>query len=193
MSRQRCQPVWALNDERHDAVGLRLERFRAHADQNAREQQLGSMAYTYPGSLGEWLGTAVQIAATVSWQAHWALRPVERLDAHERRIAEQGRSFLGLYGAVLVGALDACDAALDRELDDDVEVELPGIDTVIEVWDEAREERNGLAFSIGALGEAIWIYGTCRDRDAPLLPTVSTKLLEAAGFAALALAVADEI
>ena len=45
-------------------------------------------------------------------------------------------------------------------------------------------------FQIGALGEAIWIYGTCRDRDAPLLPTVSTKLLEAAGFAALALAVA---
>jgi hypothetical protein len=28
--------------------------------------------------------------------------------------------------------------------------------------------------------------------DAPLLPTLATKLLEAAGFAALALAVADE-
>ena len=54
--------------------------------------------------------------------------------------------------------------------------------------------RNGLVFSLGALAEAIWIYGTCRDRDAALLPTVATKLLEAAGFAAraLALAVADE-
>jgi hypothetical protein len=181
-----------LNDERHDAVRLQLERFRAHAEHNAREQQFGSMAYAYPGSLGEWLGTAVQIAATVSWQAHRALRPLELLDAHECRIAEQCRSFLELYGAVLAGALDACDAALDRELDVDVEVELPAIDTVIEVWDEAREERNGLLLSLARLGDAIWIYGTCRDRDAPLLPTLATKLLEAAGFAALALAVADE-
>jgi hypothetical protein len=37
-----------------------------------------------------------------------------------------------------------------------------------------------------------WLYRTCRDRDAALLPTVATKLLEAAGFAALALAVTDE-
>jgi hypothetical protein len=66
------------------------------------------------------------------------------------------------------------------------------VESVVEVRDEAREERNGLVFSLGALGEAIWIYGTCRDRDAALLPTVATKLLEAAGFAALALAVADE-
>jgi len=39
----------------------------------------------------------------------------------------------------------------------------------------------------------VWIYGTCRDRDAALLPTVATKLLESAGFAGLALAVADEM
>ena len=71
-------------------------------------------------------------------------------------------------------------------------MELPEIDSVLEVWDEARDERNALAFSITALGEAIWIYGTCRDRDAALLPTIATKLLEATGFAALALAVADE-
>jgi hypothetical protein len=42
------------------------------------------------------------------------------------------------------------------------------------------------------LGEAIWIYSTCRDRDAALMPMTGTKPLEAAGFAALALAVADE-
>jgi hypothetical protein len=56
-------------------------------------------------------------------------------------------------------------------------VELPTVDSVIETWDEARDERIGLLFSIAAL--AIWIYGTCRDRDALLLPTVATKLLEA--------------
>jgi hypothetical protein len=43
--------------------------------------------------------------------------------------------------------------------------------SVIDVWDEARDEHDGLAFSLRALGEAIWIYGTCRDRDAALLPT----------------------
>jgi hypothetical protein len=180
-----------VNDERREAVRLQLERFRVHAEHNAHEQQFGQMAYAYPGSLGEWLGTAVQIAATVSWQAHWALRPLERLDAHERPIAEQGRGFLELYGAVLVGALVACDAALDQEFD--AEVELPAVDAVVEVWDEARDERDGLHFSLGRLGDAIWIYGTCRDRDAPILPTLATKLLEAAGFAALALAVADEL
>ena len=94
---------------------------------------------------------------------------------------------------MLVGALTACDAALDQDLDTDVEVELPAVDSVLEVWDEARDERDGLVFSLTALGDAIWIYGTCRDRDAPLLPTVATKLLEAVGFAALALAVADEL
>ena len=97
-----------------------------------------------------------------------------------------------LYGAVLVGALGACDTALEREISPELEVELPEVEPVVEVWDEARMGRNGLVFSLGALGEAIWIYGTCRDRDAALLPTVATKLLEAAGFAALALAVADE-
>jgi hypothetical protein len=58
---------------------------------------------------------------------------------------------------------------------------------------EARDERDGLTFSLGARSEAVSIYGTCRDRDAALLPTVATKLLEAAGFAGLALAVADEV
>jgi hypothetical protein len=135
----------------------------------------------------------VQIAATVSWQSHWALQPLERLDADEHPIAEQGRSFLELYGGVLVGALAACDRALDREADAAAEVELPAIDSVLEVWDEARDEREGLLLSLGRLGDAIWIYGTCRDRGAPLLPTLATKLLEAAGFAALALAVADEL
>jgi hypothetical protein len=48
-------------------------------------------------------------------------------------------------------------------------------------------------FSLAALGEAIWIYGTCRDRDAALLPTVATKLLDAGGIAGLALAVGDEL
>jgi len=152
------------------------------------------MAYAFAGSLGEWLGTAVQIAASVSWQAHWALRPLERLDAHEHRIAKQGRGFLELYGAVLVGALAACDAALDQEeLDVDVSVELPAVDVVVDMWDEARDEREGFYLSLDRLGEAIWIYGTCRDRDARLLPTLATKLVEAIGFAALALAVADEL
>lgn len=91
-----------------------------------------------------------------------------------------------------MGALAGCDAALEREVAPELEVDLPEIDSVLEVWDEARDERNGLVFSITALGEAIWIYGTCRDRSAALLPTISTKLLEATGFAALALAVADE-
>ena len=68
-----------------------------------------------------------------------------------------------------------------------MQVELPAVDSVVETWDEARDERNGLLFSIAALGDAIWIYGTCRDRDALLLPTLATKLLEASGFAALAL------
>ena len=170
----------------------RLELFSTHAERNERSQQLGSMSYAYPQSLGEWLGTAVQIAATVSWQAHFALRPPAQQTDHERRIAEQGRAFIDPYGALLIGALAACDAALKREVAPELEVELPEIDSVLEVWDESRDERNGLVFSITALGEAIWIYGTCRDRSATLLPTISTKLLEATYYAALALAVADE-
>jgi hypothetical protein len=181
-----------VNGERREAVLRQLELFRADAEGNERAQQLGSMSYAYPQSLGEWLGTAVQIAATVSWQAHFALRPLALQTGHERRIAEQGRAFIELYGALLVGALAACDAALEREVAPELQVDLPEIDSVLEVWDEARDERNGLVFSITALGEAIWIYGTCRDRNAALLPTISTKLLEATGFAALALAVADE-
>ena len=76
---------------------------------------------------------------------------------------------------VLVGALAACDTALDEELAADVQSSCPR--SVVETWDEARDERDGLLFSIAAL--AIWIYGTCRDRDALLLPTVATRLLEA--------------
>jgi hypothetical protein len=180
----------AVNDQRRDAVLRQLELFRADAERNEHAQQLGSMRYAYPQSLGEWLGTAVQIAATVS--GHFALRPLNLQTDHERRIAEQGRAFIELYGALLVGALAACDAALEREVAPELEVELPEIDSVLEVWDETRDERNGLVFSITALGEAIWIYGTCRDRNAALLPTIATKLLEATGFAALALAVADK-
>ena len=94
---------------------------------------------------------------------------------------------------MLVGALRACDAVLEREIAPDFEVELPVVESVVERWDQAVQERDSVSLSLGALGEAIWIYGTCRDRDAALLPTVATKLLEAAGFAALGLAVADEI
>lgn len=178
--------------QRREAVLRQLEAFRADAERNEHAQQLGSLAYSYPQSLGEWLGTAVQVAATVSWQSHFALRPLARQTDHERTIAEQGRAFIELYGAVLAGALVACDAELEREIDPEVEVELQEIDAVLDVWDEARDERNGLQYSIAALGEAIWIYGTCRDRNAALLPTIATKLLEAIGFTALALAVADQ-
>ena len=178
---------------RRDAVLGELELFRAFAEYNEREQQLGSItAYAYPQSLGEWLGTAVRIAGAVSGHAHYALRPLRAQSVRERRIAEQGRGCIELYGAVLVGALEACDAALEREVAPELEVQLPRVESVVDVWDEARDERNGVAFSLTALGEAIWIYGTCRDRDASLLPTVATKLLHAAGFAGLALAVADE-
>lgn len=92
----------------------------------------------------------------------------------------------------MTAALGACDAALDREVTPEFDVELPAVESVVEVWDEARDERNGFASSLRALGEAISIYGTCRDHDAALLPTVASKLLEAARLAALALAVADE-
>lgn len=183
-----------MNRERREAVRRELELFRAYAEYNEREQQLGSLtARAYPKSLGEWLGTAVRIAGTVSGQAQYALQPLSAQSGHERRIAEQGRGFMELYGAVLAGALEACDAALEREIARELEVELPKIEAVVDVWDEARDDRNALAFSLAALGEAIWIYGTCRDRNAALLPTVATKLLQAAGFAGLALAVADEV
>ena len=40
-----------------------LELIRALAEDNEREQQLGSLnTYAYPQSLGGWLGTAVQLA-----------------------------------------------------------------------------------------------------------------------------------
>jgi len=151
-----------VNGERREAVLRQLELFRADAARNERAQQLGSTSYAYPQSLGEWLGTAVQIAGTVSGQAHFALRPLAPQGTPERRIAEQGRGFIELYGALLVGALGACDAALDGEVAPELEVELPEVDSVLEVWDEARDERNGQVFSLTALGEAIWIYGTCR-------------------------------
>ncbi len=92
---------------------------------------------------------------------------------------------------MLAAALEACDTALERETVAELEV-LREIESVLDLSDEARDERDGFKFSLEALGEAIWIYGTCRDRSAALLPTVATKLLEATGFAALALAVADE-
>jgi hypothetical protein len=76
-----------MSSERHDSVRRQLQLFRAVAARNASEQQFRSMAYAYPGSLGEWLGMAVQIAAPVSWPAHDALRPLEDQDAHQRRIA----------------------------------------------------------------------------------------------------------
>jgi hypothetical protein len=183
-----------VNGHRRDAVVRELEVFRALAEHNEREQQLGSLtAYAYPKSLGEWLGTAVQIAGTVGGQAHYSLRQLRGQSDHDRRIAEQGRGLIELYGAVLVGALEACDAALEREVAPELEVDLPKVESVVDVWDEARDERDGMAFSLGSLGEAIRIYGTCRDRDAALLPTVATKLLQAAGFAGLALAVADGV
>ena len=182
-----------MNGKRRDAVVRELELFHALAEHNEREQQLGSLtAYAYPQSLGQWLGTAVRIAATGSGHAQYALRPLRGQSDHERRIAERGRGFIELYGAVLAGALDACEAALEREIAPELAVELPTVESVVDVWDEAREERDGLAFSLAAFGEAIWIYGTCRDLDAALLPTVASELLHAAGFAGLALAVADE-
>jgi len=52
-------------------------------------------------------------------------------------IAEQGRSFLERYGAVLVGVLAACEQALDPDVD--AEAKTPSL-----TWDEARDERNGL-------------------------------------------------
>ena len=83
--------------------------FRAYADTNLREKQLGSTPQPYPQRLGEWLGTAVKITRTLRWQVHYALL-AEQGD-HERRIAGQSRGFIELHGAVLVGALAACDAS----------------------------------------------------------------------------------
>jgi hypothetical protein len=111
---------------------------------------------------------------------------------HERRIAQQGRGFLELNGAVLTVVLGACDATLDQEVTPELEVQLPDVESVVDVWDQARDERDAFGLSLGALGDAISIYGTCRHRDAALLPTVATKLLTAVAYAALALAVADE-
>jgi hypothetical protein len=51
-----------MNGERREAVLRQLELFRADAERNEHAQQLGSISYVYPQSLGEWLGTAVQIA-----------------------------------------------------------------------------------------------------------------------------------
>ena len=68
---------------------------------------------------------------------------------------------------MLAGGISACDAALDREVAVDVEVELPAVDSVLEVMRRgARRAQRPLLFSLAALGDAIWIYGTCRDRDA---------------------------
>ena len=97
--------------ERHDAVLRQLELFRALAEEHEREQQLGSFTVYAYHSLGEWLATAVQLAGSVSWQAHYALRPLLVQGDHERVIAGQGRGMIELYGAVLVGALGACGAA----------------------------------------------------------------------------------
>jgi hypothetical protein len=178
-------------DERREAVVAQLELFRAIAGENERTQQLGALAaFTYPQSLGEWLGTAVQLGGSAGWQSHWALRPLAEDDEHECMIARQGRGSIELYGAVLVGALGACDELLDRE--DSPDVEPPEVESIVEMWDQARDERDGLSLSVAHLGEAVWIYGACLDRDAALLPTVATKLLEAMGLAALALAVAEE-
>lgn len=47
--------------ERHDAVLRQLELFRALAEENEREQQLGSFTVYAYHSLGEWLATAVQL------------------------------------------------------------------------------------------------------------------------------------
>jgi hypothetical protein len=59
------------NGQRRDAVLRQLELFRALAEDNEREQKLGSTAHTYPQSLGEWLGTAVQIAGSTPTLSSW--------------------------------------------------------------------------------------------------------------------------
>lgn len=178
---------------RREAVLRHLELFRAYARDNDRDRQLGPFrAYAYPLSLGEWLGTAVQIAASLSRQGHHTLWPLDADADEHRKSAAQGRGFIELYGAVLVGALRACDSALWREAGPPLELELPDVESLVDGWDQARDEGDGVVLSLAPLGEAISIYGTCRDRGAALLPTVATKLLQAVGFVALALAAADE-
>ena len=86
----------------------------------------------------------MQIASTVSRQAHDALRPLASQAHDERRIAKQGRAFIDLYGAVLVGALWPCDAALEREIVASWRCNCPRSTRVLDVWDEARDERDGL-------------------------------------------------
>ena len=143
-----------MTGERGDLVLEQLAVFRVIAELNERDQQLGSLkAYAYPQSLGEWLGTAVQLAGSVSWQAYYALQPLVTQGDHERRIAAQGRGMIELYGAVLVGTLDACDTALDQEVTPELEIQLPEISSVVEMWDEARDERHSLKlFYRGARG-----------------------------------------
>ncbi len=53
-------------------------------------------------------------------------------------------------GALLVAALHVCDVALEQ-LAPELEFELLEVDSVVGVWDEAREERDAMAFSLGAL------------------------------------------
>ena len=65
----------------------------ALAEENAREQQLGSFtAYACPQSSSEWLGTAVRFAGSLRVHAYDALRPLVTHGGHERVIAEQSRA-----------------------------------------------------------------------------------------------------
>jgi hypothetical protein len=67
--------------ERRDVVLGHLELFRALAQSHKREQQLGALsAYACPQSLGERLCTAVRLAGSASWQAHWTLWPLATQD-----------------------------------------------------------------------------------------------------------------
>jgi hypothetical protein len=164
-----------------------IEAFLALAFLNQESQSIGQLlATSYPQTAGEWLWQAVITGATASGQTHWALVPMAPAGTQPGDVARQGRDSIKQYGAVLIGAIES--AGL---IDDDIIIS-DAVSAVIDEWDEAADERNALMHSLAALGEAVRIYSTYRDRDSEPPSEVAGKLLEAVGQAALALAVADE-
>jgi len=57
-----------------------------------------------------------------------------------------------------------------REIDPKLEVQVAEVDSVLDVWAEARNKRDGLGSTRSARRGDLWIDGTCRDRDAAWLP-----------------------
>lgn len=193
---------WELLSE--DARVARLEdalgAFGAVAELGRENKALRPhTAYTYPTSLGEWLGHAVELAGEAMWQAPFI--PLLLPDGHEegyppvrpaREITRaQGAEALLTFGAALWSALLEIRGIWD---DDDARAAARSevIDDARSTLDEVRAESDGFPRALGALGAAVFIFAAHVERGGSAPQTaITAKLVDALAWLTAAVASTD--